>query len=124
MLPGKVSFLFLLMCAIIYPHTVIGIPCTKEQKDEILNCCKSFIKIIGSSPSLPAQSGPCCEAVRKVKDMNMPCIVRLLKRKDRDVYSVERILHLEASLIEEKCLIEIASVFYEYASIIQISNRH
>uniref|UniRef100_A0A0D9X7J9 Bifunctional inhibitor/plant lipid transfer protein/seed storage helical domain-containing protein n=1 Tax=Leersia perrieri TaxID=77586 RepID=A0A0D9X7J9_9ORYZ len=92
MLQGKVAFLLLLMCAIISPHAVIGFPCTKKQREKILITCKDFIRMIGSSPSLPVKSGPCCEAVR------------------------------QPSLVEEKCLIEIACVFYEYALIFEISN--
>lgn len=92
MLPAKLAFLLLLVCAVISldPVATDG-PCTEEQKANIVLHCRQYIKKKG--PVLaPSYLDECCVAVRAVPDRDMKCIVRLLSNKQKKKYDDDKIL--------------------------------
>ncbi|KAJ1275128.1 hypothetical protein BS78_05G113000 [Paspalum vaginatum] len=94
MLPTKMAFLLLLVCAIIsLDPTAAGEPCTNEQRDNILKHCEEYIKKSGPL-ILPSYLGACCVAVREVHNRDMHCIVRLLSNKQKKEHDERRILRL------------------------------
>uniref|UniRef100_A0A0D9XXY2 Bifunctional inhibitor/plant lipid transfer protein/seed storage helical domain-containing protein n=1 Tax=Leersia perrieri TaxID=77586 RepID=A0A0D9XXY2_9ORYZ len=88
---GVLFFLILLVCSVAVPHPTSaedapppsGRHCTEAQKEEILHKCIYWVKI--KPPSiLPLWTSPCCEAVSKVQNLDMQCIIDLLTSNDKE----------------------------------------
>uniref|UniRef100_A0A0A9C138 Betl4 n=1 Tax=Arundo donax TaxID=35708 RepID=A0A0A9C138_ARUDO len=94
MLPaGKIVLHFLLVCAVMSPHLVIGKKprCTQEQKEKILHDCQEYIQH-GDHVSKPSVYGHCCAAALEVPNLDMACIVHLLTAVEKEKYDESKIL--------------------------------
>jgi hypothetical protein len=95
MLPAKVTFLFLLVCAVAFLLGQIGAgeECTMDQRDKITQDCREYIKLKGPVTA-PSYDDECCVAIRAVPNLDMECIIRLLSNKQKKKYDVGKIRRL------------------------------
>lgn len=97
MLPSKkVAVLLVVVSIMVSPSLlVIGKPSvTKEQKDKILQECGKFIRLGYPVYYVVSRYSPCCDAVRAVENRDMDYVVLLLTNKEKDKYSISKILAL------------------------------
>uniref|UniRef100_A0A0E0MEC7 Bifunctional inhibitor/plant lipid transfer protein/seed storage helical domain-containing protein n=1 Tax=Oryza punctata TaxID=4537 RepID=A0A0E0MEC7_ORYPU len=99
MLSMKGVILFLLVCAVISPHSAFGKNpiCTHANMLEIVRKCEKFIRLQRPVPIyLCSPNSPCCEVVRKVRDRDMRCVYFLIEldKKKVKLYSEQKILQL------------------------------
>uniref|UniRef100_A0A0D9XIR2 Bifunctional inhibitor/plant lipid transfer protein/seed storage helical domain-containing protein n=1 Tax=Leersia perrieri TaxID=77586 RepID=A0A0D9XIR2_9ORYZ len=63
--------------------------CTHAQKVEILHECRDYIK--NERPiTFPLNNSPCCNAVRRVPNLDMVCIYNLLTTSEKILYHQRR----------------------------------
>jgi hypothetical protein len=94
MYSGKLAIVVLLLCAITLPNLVTS-TCTKEQKEEILKECHSYIRKDESDVIVVPRNGRCCDAVRKVHHSNIECVYVILTPHEKEGCNVHRLLTLE-----------------------------
>ncbi|KAL6658485.1 hypothetical protein ACP70R_004071 [Stipagrostis hirtigluma subsp. patula] len=100
LLPWKLDVLLLLVFAVVsIDAEVFGKkPCSKEQKNHILETCTPFVLKGNPVAMLPAKNAPCCIAVRELqKSINwqvMQCVVDRLTGQEKKEYDAPTIIHL------------------------------
>ncbi|CAL5093648.1 unnamed protein product [Urochloa decumbens] len=95
MLLGKVSFLLLVLCSVLWAHQVKGeeLPCTDKQKKDILETCHEVLA--RGSTVIPHKDSPCCRNVRELPHNGIRCIIKLLTVQEREDYMMAKIQILE-----------------------------
>ena len=100
----KVGILLLVVFAIVLPDPVSGgcwfckKPCTKTQKNYIVDVCHRYILKSNYARVLPTKHDICCIEVRTLQSNGegmMQCITDLLTREERLEYDVMVMLYLK-----------------------------
>ncbi|KAF8711358.1 hypothetical protein HU200_029387 [Digitaria exilis] len=89
MFAWKLAALLLAWALIVHQPVIGRLPCNPYQKSKILVMCDPLKSTPFFSPPVDSL---CCNEVRKVPGSNMLCIAQLLTRRERNKYSVFKII--------------------------------